>query len=114
MRIQAKEIGDWIQIEISDNGVGIRADLREKVFDMFFRGHELSQGTGLGLYIVRNTIEKLGGKIALKSEENKGTTFTIILPNNNGLFSEQSEGPDNITSDHNLNIRSLKDFTSLS
>ena len=49
---------------------------------MFFRGNTKSSGTGLGLYIVKNAVEKLGGKIELISKENKGSKFTITLPLN--------------------------------
>jgi signal transduction histidine kinase len=54
---------------------------------MFFRGTSVSQGSGLGLYIVKDTIEKLGGEISLKSELGIGTAFKVTMPN---LASEQS------------------------
>jgi signal transduction histidine kinase len=50
---------------------------------MFFRGNTKSSGTGLGLYIVRNAVEKSGGRVILESEENRGTIFTVYLPLNN-------------------------------
>ncbi|HEY4798938.1 MAG TPA: PAS domain S-box protein, partial [Bacteroidia bacterium] len=65
---------------VSDNGIGIESELQKKVFDMFYRGNESSTGTGLGLYIVKQTVQKLGGRIKLSSEKGKGTSFTIILP----------------------------------
>ena len=68
------------QIIISDNGRGIPESYQEKVFDMFFRANEQAQGTGLGLYIVKNAVEKLGGEIRLSSQLNKGTTVSIQLP----------------------------------
>ncbi len=67
-------------VEIEDNGEGIPDSLQRNVFDMFFRGNTKSTGTGLGLYIVKNAVEKLGGKIQLESEEKKGSVFTIYLP----------------------------------
>ncbi len=67
-------------ISISDNGIGIPTEHIDKIFDMFYRAHATSQGSGLGLYIVRETILKLGGKITVDSEPGKGTTFRITLP----------------------------------
>jgi signal transduction histidine kinase len=47
---------------------------------MFYRGTEISKGSGLGLYLVKNAVENLGGKITLESEEKVGTTFSVNLP----------------------------------
>jgi sensor histidine kinase YesM len=69
-----------IQYEIEDNGIGMNEEVQKKVFEMFYRGDERSQGTGLGLYIVKSTVEKLQGTIELKSEKNKGSLFTLYLP----------------------------------
>ncbi len=73
-----------IQFKISDSGIGIPKKDLDKVFSKFFRaknaiGFETS-GSGLGLYVAKNIIEKHGGTIELESEENRGTTFTITLP----------------------------------
>jgi len=67
-------------IEVSDNGVGIPVEFHAKIFDMFYRANENSNGSGLGLYIVKNILEKLGGEIELKSEAGKGCVFRITLP----------------------------------
>lgn len=64
-----------------DNGIGIEERYLDKVFDMFFRGTEKNKGAGLGLYIVKEAIDKLGGKIAIQSKVGQGTLFTIELPN---------------------------------
>jgi signal transduction histidine kinase len=72
-------------VQIEDNGEGIPENLQRNVFDMFFRGNTKSSGTGLGLYIVKNAVEKSGGRIILESEENRGTIFTVYLPLNNNL-----------------------------
>jgi signal transduction histidine kinase len=68
------------RILLEDNGIGIREEYLQKVFDMFFRATESSDGSGLGLYIVKQTIEKLGGILQLESEHNKGTRIEITLP----------------------------------
>jgi PAS domain S-box-containing protein len=72
-----------IKIIISDNGVGIPPDEQKKLFERFFRGKNVTniQGTGLGLNIVAKYIELMAGQITFNSELNKGTSFTIILPN---------------------------------
>lgn len=69
------------RIEFSDNGIGIAKELQEKIFDMFYRATERSEGAGLGLYIVRETIEKLGGRISTESTLGNGTTFVLEIPN---------------------------------
>ena len=61
----------------TDNGLGIDEDVKEKVFDMFFKANESSNGTGLGLYLVKASIQKLGGQIELLSELGQGSTFKI-------------------------------------
>jgi PAS domain S-box-containing protein len=68
-------------ITLEDNGTGIEKKYLNKVFNMFFKATGRSEGAGLGLYIVKQTVEKLGGSISLKSESGKGTTFRIVLPN---------------------------------
>ena len=68
-------------IVIEDNGIGINDNNKQKVFDMFYRGTSISTGSGLGLYIVKETIEKLGGKINIESEFSKGTKFVIEIAN---------------------------------
>ena len=69
------------QIDISDNGKGIEKKYQDDVFKMFFRATDENAGSGLGLYIVRETISKLKGNIALESEPNKGTRLKMKLPN---------------------------------
>jgi signal transduction histidine kinase len=70
-----------VTLKLKDNGIGIAEDLMEKVFNMFFRATEHGDGSGLGLYIVKEAIEKLGGKIEVSSKIGEGTNFQIILKN---------------------------------
>ncbi|ANQ50753.1 PAS domain S-box protein [Flammeovirga sp. MY04] len=63
-----------------DNGEGISKHEQTKVFDMFYRASEQSDGTGLGLFIVKEAINVLNGEIHLKSDPNSGTNFTVSLP----------------------------------
>jgi signal transduction histidine kinase/ligand-binding sensor domain-containing protein len=68
------------KISISDNGIGIDKQHLENIFKMFYRADESSKGSGLGLYIVKETIDKLGGEVHVESQLNFGTTFSIIIP----------------------------------
>ncbi|MBK6267442.1 PAS domain-containing protein [Marivirga sp. S37H4] len=68
-------------IKIEDNGEGISPDKLEKIFDMFYRASENSEGSGLGMYIVKNVIKKLDAEIKVESEEKIGTTFIVTIPN---------------------------------
>ena len=70
-----------LEIRVEDNGVGIPPELQERVFEMFYRAHAMATGTGLGLYIVRNAVQKLGGTIGLQSEKNVGSVFRLTIPN---------------------------------
>jgi len=71
-----------ISILVSDNGIGIPKEDQKYIFKRFFRASNTAhlQGTGIGLNIVKSNIEALGGKISFKSKENKGTIFTICIP----------------------------------
>jgi signal transduction histidine kinase len=68
-------------IVIKDNGIGIKPDILPEVYKMFYRGTEKSHGSGLGLYIVKQILQRLNGTIVITSEEGRGTTVTIALPN---------------------------------
>ncbi len=72
-----------ILIKIMDNGLGIGAEHLPKIFEMFYRGNTRSEGSGLGLYIVQEVIQKLSGKISVSSVLDEGTTFEIEIPNVN-------------------------------
>jgi len=79
--ISSSSIKDNVFIQISDNGQGIKSEHLPKIFDMFYRASENSKGSGLGLYIVKEAIDKLGGKIEVNSDYGIGTSFTIEIPN---------------------------------
>lgn len=67
-------------IEVADNGIGIPLEQQKKVFEMFYRGVQDKEGSGLGLYIVKNMVKKLGGNLKLYSVPGEGTTVAITLP----------------------------------
>jgi len=70
-----------IRIEVRDNGRGIQEEYIGKVFDVFFKANSMSEGNGLGLYMVREIVESLGGQFKVRSQYEMGTEFTISLPN---------------------------------
>lgn len=82
VRVKVKESkNSCISILVEDNGIGIKKKLHHKVFNMFFRAHTASEGSGLGLYMVKAFIKAMRGEVEMKSIENKGTCFSIELPN---------------------------------
>lgn len=67
--------------EITDNGIGIGPAYLDKIFKMFYRASNMGDGAGLGLYIVKQVIDKLKGSIGVSSDAENGTTFTVEIPN---------------------------------
>jgi PAS domain S-box-containing protein len=80
IRIDADQHEENLIAHITDNGSGIPEQHITKIFDMFYRASETSQGSGLGLYIVKEALQKLGGTISVVSEVDKGSTFTLSIP----------------------------------
>lgn len=80
IRLTQRRKDDAIIFEVTDNGIGIRESVMPYIYNMFYRGTERSDGAGLGLYIVRETLEKLRGAIDVESSEGEGTQVTIALP----------------------------------
>ena len=82
VKLSAIEIDDFVQLIIEDNGIGI--DLQKnglKLFGIYKTFHNNTDSRGIGLFITKNQVEALGGKIEVESELNKGTTFKITLKN---------------------------------
>jgi signal transduction histidine kinase len=80
VNIKVTEEKEGVNISISDNGTGISDDLNDKVFEMFYKANNELGGSGLGLYLVKIAVDKLGGKVSLKSRELMGTTVNVFLP----------------------------------
>jgi signal transduction histidine kinase len=82
--VQARRVGAEVEVSVRDSGIGIAAEDQARVFDEFQqvgRPSERSrEGTGLGLTLAKRFIELHGGRIAVKSELGKGTTFTFVIP----------------------------------
>lgn len=81
VKIAAEVTDEHLDLCIEDNGIGIDHAYLDKIFDLFFRATDQSQGTGLGLFIVKDTVDRLKGTIEVQSELRKGTMFKIRIPN---------------------------------
>lgn len=101
--IEASIHEDQVSIEIMDNGIGIGRSHLPKIFDMFYRAVDNAHGSGIGLFLVKETVKMLHGKITVKSSLKNWTRFTITLPNK---FEVKSAEPENsqvvISEDHTL------------
>lgn len=82
--VAAKAERDRVYLAVTDHGIGIEPANQDRIFERFFRtekAREINQhGTGLGLYLVRVIMEKMGGQVTLSSHLGKGSTFTLIVP----------------------------------
>lgn len=90
VRVATRNLGNSVEIDIADNGVGIPLHLQDKLFSPFFTTKPTGEGTGLGLSISYDiVVDQHGGQIRVDSKEGKGTCFTIVLPRS---FVENAEG----------------------
>ncbi len=82
--ISVQRDGDHATLSVTDAGLGIPVAEQDRIFEKFFRAQNVrkvdTDGNGLGLYISKSIVDRLGGTISFTSEENKGTTFTVSLP----------------------------------
>ncbi len=81
IHIDVKADASQAIIKVSDNGTGISPQHLDNIFKMFYRGTESSSGSGLGLYIASEAVEKIKGKIFVASKVNEGSTFEVVIPN---------------------------------
>jgi signal transduction histidine kinase len=83
INISAKTYGDFVEVSVQDHGIGMPENVVSQLFQKFYRSHrsrEAVAGTGIGLYISKAIVESHGGTISVRSEDGKGSTFTILLP----------------------------------
>lgn len=79
LTLDSRVTADTVDVRISDTGCGIAPELKEKIFEPFFTTKPPGKGTGLGLYNVRNIVHEMHGSIAVDSEVDKGSTFTLTF-----------------------------------
>lgn len=75
-----QEENEW-KMEIRDNGIGIPDEIRDKVFDLYYRGNNLSKGNGMGLYLVQRAATRLGGQVSLQIKPSYETIVEVRIPN---------------------------------
>jgi len=80
IKVNVNVTGHKVKLDIEDNGKGIAREHLENVYKMFYRATDDGAGSGLGLYIVKEAIDKLSGSIKIDSEEGKGTTVHLEIP----------------------------------
>lgn len=94
--VEREDEGRWVEIRISDTGVGIAPDELDRVFDRFYRGDAARStpgGTGLGLAIARLLVEQQGGTIDVQSRVGRGSEFRILLPRGDDAVARNGYGP---------------------
>jgi len=80
LNITTEQMEETVAVHIQDNGSGVSNENLQHLFEPFFTTKSKVKGTGLGLSVSYNIIKSQGGEIQVRSELNKGTTFSIILP----------------------------------
>ena len=80
LRIHISQAQKGVDILVEDNGIGIKQEHIDRIFEMFFRATNQASGSGLGLYIVKEAVNRLKGEISISSEISQGTRFDIYLP----------------------------------
>jgi PAS domain S-box-containing protein len=84
VRVWGEEREGWARIWVADKGIGISKDMLPRVFDMYSRGSNSYEGTGVGLALVRKVAQRMGGRVGVESEEGSGSQFWIELKNGEG------------------------------
>ncbi|MDO9566029.1 MAG: sensor histidine kinase [Candidatus Desulfaltia sp.] len=80
IEVKSRKVNSRINVSIMDNGPGIAEEMQSKIFDPFITSKEQGKGTGLGLWVSYNIMDKLGGAITLESKVGKGAVFTVQIP----------------------------------
>ncbi len=80
VHVDISKLGNLIQLMITDNGIGIPEADTENIFDLYYKGKSPLCGNGIGLYLVKSAIDKLGGTINISSIPGKGTQVRVLLP----------------------------------
>ncbi|MEX0967994.1 MAG: PAS domain-containing sensor histidine kinase [Bacteroidia bacterium] len=94
VKISISDHTKGVVIDIMDNGKGMTEEVSSQVFNMFYRGDTGSKGSGLGLFIVQSSVEKLQGQISLVSSFGKGSTFSVFIPDLSDIDSKLEDSID--------------------
>ncbi len=78
--MSSRKVGEEAHVRVTDNGPGIPPEQQKRVFDPFFTTKQAGKGTGLGLWVSYNIVEKMGGSLTCHSEVGKGSTFAVKVP----------------------------------
>lgn len=81
IRISIRVNSSMCNLQVRDNGIGMLDNVRSNIFQLFYRGSERSSGTGVGLYITKEILNKMGGSITVRSKPGKGSIFSFSIPN---------------------------------
>ncbi len=79
--VSTKQVDDRVEVRVSDNGNGIPAHIKDKIFQPFFTTKPTGQGTGLGLSLAYDIVKAHGGELKVETQAGEGTTFAVYLPN---------------------------------
>lgn len=79
--IDISVVDNMATIEVADNGIGIEEEHLDKIFTLFYRATNITTGSGLGLYIIKETVERLSGYVIINSRKGDGTSIKVIIPN---------------------------------
>jgi signal transduction histidine kinase len=79
VKVWAERRASHVRLFVKDNGIGIEADQHDKIFSIFQQVSKDYEGTGIGLAIVKKAVERMGGKVGLESELDRGSTFWIEI-----------------------------------
>lgn len=85
LHIVARICSSSCSVQVIDNGIGIEPEFHTRIFDIFFRASEKSNGCGVGLHIVREVLKKMGGSVSVNSVKGQGSNFFVWLPNQASL-----------------------------
>ena len=113
VRIGIVGAGDWIVLEVQDEGIGIAGDMIDRVFDPFYSTWQAGVGTGLGLSLALRIVKQAGGAIDVRSEVERGSTFSIFMPRSAETVGDDSGVPAGIARGQGQRVLVIDDEASL-